>query len=258
MVSSKHGTTSYLVVKGRGHVLIDCGPTVPYVCERMGINLGKINCMHITHSHADHTSGIGKVLVHNRYMRGVDGEKMHLLCDESWAKSLWEKTLCGDLSTHDSADSNQASPDSWYEVVKPKVLSKRSSLFEWGDLKIETFRTMHAPATSDRWETSAWSTGVLIDDKVWYSCDTKFDYDLINMYADRAEVLIHDTASGASPVHASLDELTTLQKEIKGRMWLTHYGDEWVENDQPSEQANCLVQERGFMGLAFTGMKIQF
>jgi ribonuclease BN (tRNA processing enzyme) len=263
MVSSRHGTTSFLVVKGDDHILIDCGPTVPYALDKFGVNLAHINCMHITHAHADHVGGMGKCLVHSRYMRG-DRKKMTLLCDDWWSGILWKRSLSGDLLTHDYSEQNIAKnphldvPDLWYDVVVPSVISERISVFQWGNIRMETFRTAHVPAPATSWMDSAWTTGVLIDDKVWISGDTKFDPDILCLYEDRAQVFIHDTASGKSPVHASLDELSGLREELKAQMILTHYGDEWVKDEQPDEEARHLVKDRGFLGLAFTGMKIEF
>jgi ribonuclease BN (tRNA processing enzyme) len=262
MVSSTHGTTSYLVVKGDDHILIDCGPTTPYALHQMGVRLNDVHVTHITHVHTDHVAGFPKMLVHNRYIHGAtNNKKMSLLVNPVWANILWERTLSGDLATHDFADPSQSNPTLWYDIVPSMEQSSdgRVEVYKVGGIRMETFRTAHAPASTIGWQNCAWSTGVLIDDKVWISGDTRFDPELISLYVPRAEVFFHDTASGKSPLHASLDELSrSLRLSVRSRMIPIHYGDEWVKDRMPSSEALELVKKKGFLGLAYTGMKVEF
>ncbi len=261
MISSGHGNTSYLAVKGDDHLLVDCGPSVPGSLTAFGVNLSDVNASYLTHSHADHVAGFPKLVVHARYLPGTKAKKkMSLLSDPEWAGLLWDASLMGDLGTHDCADPREALPSLWYDVVPPVSVSPdgRCRSFEIGELKIEAFRVAHTPANSKGWADSAWATGLLVDGKVWISGDTRFDPDLVNQYADQAEIFFHDVASGKSPVHASFDELSSLDGSVKSRMWLIHYGDEWVRDGLPSDEASDLVRSRGFAGLAHVGLTVSF
>lgn len=51
----------------------------------------------------------------------------------------------------------------------------------------------------------------------------------------------------ANPVHASIDELRTLDKSIRDKMLLMHYSDDYEGQDTT-----------GFMGLAFEGVRYVF
>ncbi|HEY1037363.1 MAG TPA: MBL fold metallo-hydrolase [Candidatus Paceibacterota bacterium] len=258
MVSSGHGNTSYFVVKGETHLLIDCGPSIPLSLEKFGVDPSDVNCVYLTHSHADHIAGFPKLAVHARYFPGTKPKrKLSLLGDPEWLALLWDTSLRGDLGTHDKKDPRQAAHDLWYDIIVPdSVPDARTQVFRFGDLKIESFRVAHTPAYSHGWEDSAWATGLLIDDKIWISGDTRSDPELVDRYAGKASVLFHDVASGKSPVHASFDELSALPSEVKSRMWLIHYGDEWVSDSLPSAGASQLVESRGFLGLAYTGLRV--
>lgn len=265
MISSTHGTTSYLVVKGDDHLLIDIGPSTPQVLSRYGVNVSNINAVHITHAHGDHVAGFPKILIHNRFIeaeKGVKNKRIRLLANRAWAKTLWTYSLSGDLVTHDFPDpaDPRANADTWYEVIASGSQSDdgRSEVYMCGEIRIETFRTAHTPASASGWQNSAWSTGVLIDDKVWISGDTRYDHDLIMSYVPRAEVFFHDMASGTSPVHACLDDFCRMRVAVRSRIIPIHYGDEWVKDGMPREEANSLVISKGFPGLAYTGMKVEF
>jgi hypothetical protein len=93
------------------------------------------------------------------------------------------------------------------------------------------FRTNHIPEQSTAWEASFISYGLFVDDHVFISMDTKFDEDLLDLYADRSTVMFHDVQFFPGAVHAYLEELKTLPKEIKSKMHLMHYADNYDEQD---------------------------
>lgn len=257
--------TSYLAVIGKTSLLIDCGYMVPSALARFGISPASVSNLFITHTHGDHTGGLSNLLVQNRYCRDlVLGNKVALWAPRIWAENLWNHTLAGDLSSHDSAvtmldsgtDNLKSLPSSeWYDIVLPWAQSSYAGrdvyLFEKGGLKVEAFRTMHTPARATSWRDSAWSTGLLINDSIWISSDTRFDAELVKAYASRANMMIHDASPRSQdPVHASLDSLSGLGINIKGKTWLSHlpYGFD----DEASEEK---VRSKGFRGLALTGTK---
>ncbi len=56
------------------------------------------------------------------------------------------------------------------------------------------------------------------------------------------EVIFHDCQFFTGGVHASLEELKELPPEIKKKMILTHYGDNWEKFEEK-------VKQYGFAGL---------
>lgn len=261
---SSETNTSYLVVSGDTSLLIDCGYMVPASLDRFGISPASISNMFITHAHPDHAGGISNLLSQKRYFNPAQLAKTSLWATRTWAQSLWNDVLSGDLSSHDSphvlkdngGDALSELPSSkWYDLKLPtshgSFAGRDTCMFEKGGLKIETFRTMHTPASARSWQESAWSTGVLINGLIWISGDTRYDPDLVKAYAPRSRVMIHDACPHPDPVHASFESLSRLEVDIKCKMLLTH-----LKAGFDDSEACKQVKAHAFRGLALAGTKI--
>jgi len=87
----------------------------------------------------------------------------------------------------------------------------------------------------------------MIEDRVFVSCDTKCDPDLLEIYK-HAECFFHDVQFFPGAVHAYLDELREkVPDDIKKRMHLMHYADNWRDQDIT-----------GFAGWTKQGVKYNF
>ena len=73
-------------------------------------------------------------------------------------------------------------------------------------------------------------SGVMIDNRVFVSCDTKFDPELIDYYS-YAERMFHDVQFFPGAVHAPLQDLRGIPPEVKVKMDLIHYADSWRDQD---------------------------
>lgn len=258
--------TSFIAIVGGVSLLIDCGYHVPASLARFGINPAWISDFFITHAHSDHVGGIAYPLVSNRYTRSpLSNTKSTLWAPRTWAEALWNDTLSGDLSSHDSSqvlkdeggeDLKALPSNRWYDILLPKEATtfagREIYRFEKGGLKLEAFRTMHTPAKASSWQESAWSTGVLINDSIWISGDTRFDKALIESYAPRSKVMIHDVSRySQDPVHASFDSLNNLRVDSgKSKMFLSH-----LQNGFDDTETEKMAKTKGFWGLALTGTK---
>ena len=135
-----------------------------------------------------------------------------------------------------------------WEIVRPEWLKgypRETHEANIGSLNIKIFRTMHIPEQPDSWQSSFWSCGVIIDDRVMFTSDTRYDPDLLLTFDEMfdLEAIFHDCQFFTGGVHAGLDQLTQLPEQIKRKMVLTHYGDNWEENIEK-------VESGGFIGLA--------
>jgi hypothetical protein len=92
-------------------------------------------------------------------------------------------------------------------------------------MEIELFRTNHIPDLAGPANEHFLSYGLLIDNRVFFSGDTKFDPGLIERYSTVSEVFFHDAGLTPNPVHASVPELMQLDADIRRRMFLVHYPD---------------------------------
>lgn len=231
--------TNFLIIKGDKHIMVDFGMTGPKALhDSAGLDCADLEVVLPTHSHADHVGGIEALALMNRYygMRVMSKPKIKMIINEDYQRVLWTHTLQGGLEWNekdiDSAEKLQFSD--FFSVVRPKWKTHQPReiyAFDLGDIHVELFRTRHIPEQAESWEASFISYGLYIDNRVFVSGDTQFDPDLIRLYADRSEIMFHDVQFFPGAVHAPLEDLKTLPPEIKKKILLVHYSDDWRNQD---------------------------
>lgn len=215
-----------LVIKGDDHLLVDCGTKCSQALYDNGLPLENIRNFLITHSHADHIGGLEEVMLFNRY---VLRRKPSIVINQKYQKILWEQSLRGGSEMSENQGLRFA--DLW-EINRPKKL-KGYPRETWearvGSINVKMPRTMHFPDRASSWKDSAWSCGVILDDRVFFTSDTRFDPDLVESFDEmfNFEIIFHDCQMFTGGVHASIDELSTLPEHIKSKIILMHYGDNW-------------------------------
>lgn len=237
--AQRKNQTNFLIVKGDKHILVDFGMTGPRALEEtVGLKPTDIEVILPTHSHADHVGGIECLALMNRYVgqRFMNKPKLKMIIDENYQRVLWTHTLQGGLEWNEK-DMNAAQKltfSDFFDVIRPHWKSfypRETSEVIYGDLHLEIFRTNHISEQSNDWEASLISYGLLIDGKVFISGDTKFDPELIDLYKSNSEVMFHDVQFSPGAVHALLAELRTLPEDVKRKMYLMHYADNYQEQD---------------------------
>ena len=240
--AQKHYQTNYLIVKGETHVLVDFGMTGPRALqETAGLKPTDIEIILPTHSHADHAGGVECLALMNRYIARpmLKKPKITMVITEEYQRVLWDSTLRGGLE-HNEARSEETGNkmlfSDYFDAIRPRWKTQDPrEIFEVtvGDIELEMFRTKHVPEQSGGWETSFVSFGIFIKgrENIFLSGDTRFDRDLIDHYADKSAVMFHDVQFFPGAVHAPLEDLKTLPQNIKDKMLLMHYADNWQEQD---------------------------
>lgn len=243
--SKKYFQNNVLVAKGEEHVLIDCGTRTPEALGLLGLSVTQINTYLITHTHADHIGGLEEVMLLNRY---GPRKKPSIIVTEKMEKILWGMSLRGGAAYNEVHDGKALEFKDFWETIRPqRVRGGERELCEakLGGLELRLFRTMHIPDSAKGWEDSFLSYGVLIDRRVLFTSDSRYDPELI-LSMDKEyslEVIFHDCQLFTGGVHASLDELSALPASIKAKTLLMHYGD---KGEEAREKALSL----GFAGLA--------
>lgn len=245
--------TNYLIVKGNTHILVDFGMTGPAALRNvLGIPIEDIRVVLPTHSHADHIGGLENLSLINRYISVPRGlAKLKMIITDEYRDILWNMSLKGGLRFNERDDQQRyLTFEDYFDPIVPTEfgdVSRRRHRLEYGGVSIELFHTNHIHGEATDVQSAFVTYGMLIDDRVFVSGDTKFDRDLIDMYADRAEIMFHDASFHPVQVHASIDELRTLPSEIKKKMLLMHYPDNYME-----------VDASDFSGYAIPGMRYIF
>lgn len=237
--------TNLLVIKGEDHLLIDCGTKCGQAFHELGLSITSVRNILITHSHADHIGSLEEVALLGRY---VVKRKPVMVINEAYQHILWDMSLRGGAAYNEEVCGDILSFKDMFDVLRPFPINgfnRETFEVNIGSINIKMFRTKHIPDSSDGWENSFWSCGVVIDDRVMFTSDTRFDPELIEDFDSRFhfEKIFHDCQFFTGGVHSSIDEISTLPADVKKRMYLTHYGDNW-------EQFEERVEKEGFAGFA--------
>jgi mRNA degradation ribonuclease J1/J2 len=236
--TKKYNQTNLLILKNDDHLLIDCGTKCPQALDELGLPVTKIKNLLITHSHADHIGGLEEVALMNKY---VTRQKPVLTINETYQYILWEMSLRGGAAYNEENAGDILSFYDFFEVNRPEYLHgypRETFGANVGSINIKMFRTKHIPDSSRNWESSFWSCGIIIDDKIMFTSDTRYDPELITCYDERFkfESIFHDCQLFTGGVHASIDELNEFPADIKNKMHLVHYGDNYLDHVSKSEE----------------------
>ncbi|MDO8743020.1 MAG: MBL fold metallo-hydrolase [Candidatus Azambacteria bacterium] len=231
--------TNFLIVKGDTHIMVDFGMTAPRaLLETARLKPTDIEVFLPTHSHADHVGGLECLALMNRYvgMPFLKKPKLKVIITDEYQRILWDYTLRGGLEWNEETPKTgtKLSFGDFFEVIKPQWLTfqpREVFRVQIGDIDLEIFRTKHIPEQAKNWEASFVSYGLLVDDRVFLSGDTRFDLELIEMFQDRAEIMFHDVQFFPGAVHAFLRDLKGLPQDAKKKMYLMHYADNRAEQD---------------------------
>lgn len=236
--------TSFIIIKGKEHIMIDCGTLTPLVMDHIGLPIFNIDNLLITHAHADHAGGLEEMTLLQRYLKH---KKPNLYITEAFSKLLWEDTLKGGIQFNEYDGKKFLEFEDMFNPIYPKknrLFDRDGWQFQLGDMDIQLFRTRHIPDSAKSWKSAAWSTGLVIDHKILFTGDSQFDRDLFShpYFTENIETVFHDCQfKKPGGVHASLEELKDLPADIKSKIHLIHYADDWQKHEQE-------VMDSGFAG----------
>lgn len=237
--------TNLLIIKGKTHLLIDCGTKCSQSFFQLDTPITNIENFLITHSHADHIGGLEEVALMGRYFTK---KKPKMIINETYQHILWDMSLRGGMSFNETEASDMLNFGDFFDPIRPDWLSeypRETFGIDLDGINIKIMRTKHIPDSSEDWQSSFWSCGVIIDDRVFFTSDTRYDEELVLNYEKifKFDTIFHDCQFWTGGVHASVDELNQLPDKIKNKMYLTHYGDDWEKQEDK-------IKKCGFAGLA--------
>ena len=249
--SKVHYQNNLLIIKGNDSLLIDCGTVCPTAFYNYKSNIMNVRNLLVTHSHADHIGGLEEAILMGRYVTKV---KPNIVITDEYKICLWENSLKGGNAYCECNDGKFLEFEDFFEQIRPELISDTPRpLYQVkvGSIDIKLFRTMHMPDNALSWRDSHLSYGVVIDDRILFPSDTRFDLDMISWFYNKypIEVIFHDCQFYTGGVHASYDELKRLPDGIKSKMYLCHYGDNY---------GNFTPEKDGFAGFAQQGCYYDF
>lgn len=225
-----------LIVKGDDHLLIDCGSKCTQALHKVGIEVADLQNFLITHSHADHIGGLEEIQLFGRY---VTQNKPRMVINEEYQDILWNQSLRGGS---EMSESQPLGFEDLWTVQRPSLvpgLKRETWEANVGSINVKMPRTMHYPDDAPGWQESFWSVGVVIDERILFTSDTRFDLELLQEFDEHYnfEMIFHDCQLFTGGVHASLNELKTLPAHFRERIVLMHYGDNWKDFEQEALDA---------------------
>ncbi|MDJ0737911.1 MAG: MBL fold metallo-hydrolase [Nostocaceae cyanobacterium] len=221
-------------------LLIDCGTDIRLSLYAVGLSYLDITDIYISHQHSDHIGGLEYIAFSSLFDPRCN--KPNLYLSKDIASDLWDRSLSGGLR---SIDGDITSLESYFQVNK----IENNGHFDWGGLQLNLVKVVHVnngyflmPSYGLFFEAN----GI----KVFLSTDTKFCFNYIGEFYERADIIFHDceTSHYQTPVHAGYKELVTLPARIKNKMWLYGY--------QPGALPDA--KQDGFRGFVKRGQTFEF
>lgn len=234
---------NFTIIKGETHIQVDCGTKFSQALFDLGKSVTDIDTWLITHSHADHIGGLEEVMLMGRY---VAKRRPNIIITPQYQDVLWDFSLKGGAAFNERSEGGILDFEDLWVPIRPTLASGFSrDTYELvhGDIKLTLFRTMHFPDSASSWQDSAYSLGMVVDDRIMFTGDTRFDRELIEEFDAHfgLEYIFHDVQFYPGGVHASLTELESLPESVKKRMILVHYSDAF-------EKQREAVMKAGFYG----------
>lgn len=251
--SESLGNNNIIIIKGDTHILVDFGLTAPFALKPVtGLDILDIENVLPTHSHSDHIGGLEYLTLKNRYFGQPKGKpRLTMIIPDEYRTVLWDESLKGGLRYNELGKyENEMTFESYFDYVTPTLVEKNGRIKHqiiFKGIELEFFHTNHIPGQAVKTEDAFITYGLLIDGKVFFSGDTKFDKELVEEYKDKADYLFHDCSFFPNPVHADIDSLRTLPEDLKKKIILMHYGDDYANHDHSD-----------FHGLAEPGVRYIF
>lgn len=230
--AKRNRQSNILIIQGDHHILVDCGTQGPLGLNDLGLSVLDLKCCLPTHSHADHIGGYEEIMLMNRYMQGT---KPELIILSDFQDLLWRKSLSGGAEYSEVDEGKSMQITDFFDIRRPKTiefLGRKSWVYQHGPIEVIIMRSRHFPSTAISVDESQWCSGVFINRKIWISGDTLFDYKYPERYHKESEVMFHDCQLTQGGIHASYSELMTLPEEIRSKMFLYHYGDDWDRKEK--------------------------
>ncbi len=227
--------SSAMVLEAEGsRILIDCPHPIRKMLWEAGQSIGtpldldSIDAIALTHLHADHSSGLEGFSYFVHYILGQQPKP--LIAHPQVLEYLWDGHLLATMGYPKREDAARRTLDDFFEITA----IEEGETVECGPFSIECHLTKHViPTTGFRIRAAGRCLG--------YSADTSYLPELID-WLKPSDLIIHETNFG--PPHTPYEKLAALPEELRQRMRLIHYPDDF---DHANSTIEPLVQGQRYV-----------
>lgn len=254
--------SNLIVIKGKTALFVDLGTLAVLRLRELGVTCNDIEHVLITHSHADHIGSLEELALRRRYETPFaaipqdDGEpwpaymvrvtdarcdgrfRPRLYVPDFYARQLWGMSLRGGLAFSEEVEiggpEGGMKLEHFFDVLHPKPLDQSAEpswQIDVGPIHVQTFVTQHVPDTASGWNDCMYSVGLVIDQRLFISGDTRFDLETVLRFGNTCESLWHDCQHFEGGVHAYYGQIKTLPDDLRQRMHLYHLTDQMAQVD---------------------------
>jgi len=227
--------SSCLAVEAEGQVLlVDCPHPIRKMMREASLTSGveldtdRVAGVALTHLHADHSSGLEGLGYFSFFLLK---RRLTVLAHPEVSRRLWDGHLAAGMEALIARPGEPPQPKGVEDYYTLEPLSTEAPV-RLGPFTVECrFTYHHVPTTALRIRAGGRCLG--------YSADTAFDEVLIAWLA-QADLLVHETNYG---VHTPYEKLAALPAELRSRMRLIHYPDDF---DLEASNIEPLIQGRRY------------
>ena len=201
-------------------ILIDVGSGTVKKMEQLGIKTKDVNCLLLTHPHADHFVDLPNFLI-GRGIRGENTNLLYIVC----GKGMREKTIkLFDLTFGDGNPEKYTNIEKTFNIKFVEL--DDGEFFEYNNVKIRAYDLQHG--------TCKPIIGFLIEKgtkSIGYATDTVM-CDNVMKICQQAEYLFLDgTAPVKSMMHMGVEDLIKISEKFpEKKIYAIHRGDYEHEN----------------------------
>jgi ribonuclease BN (tRNA processing enzyme) len=235
--TARNYTTGMALGLGDDWLLIECPHPIRKMLREASlaagipIDLDRVRGVALSHLHADHCSGLED---YGFYCHYALGRRAPLAMHPEVSARLWDGLLTagmGESLARPGAPPVRNRLDDFFDLVPLST----SGPVEFGPFTIECRPTIHPiPTTALRIRAGGRTLA--------FSADTAFDPTLIDWLA-AADLVVHEaTTLGHTGVHTPYEKLAALPGELRARMRLIHYPDDFnlaASVIEPLRQGAC-------------------
>ena len=204
-------------------LLIDCPHPIRKMIHEAGqaaglpFDLRDVDAVLITHLHADHVSGLEDLAFFNHF---VLGRHARVVIHPELIGPLWDNLLAGGMGQMRSQGDDPfetISRERYFETIPLKP----GQPLTLGPFEVESHPTVHSlPCQGYRIGAGGRTLAI--------SGDTAFDPGLLTWLERDAHLIVHEATTHEPPgMHTRIGELAALPRDLRERLRVIHYPDDY-------------------------------